>query len=228
MTWTSRRQLEQQVSDPDLREKLTPDYPFGCKRVLISDDYYPVFEQPDVELVTESIERFVPEGIRTRDGNVRELDAVVLATGFDSQSIVAPMRVEGPDGRTLDDLWAEGPQAHLGVAVAGMPNLFLLYGPNTNLGHNSIIFMLENQFRYIVQCLEEMRRRGSKTIDVRPEAMERFNEELQEKLRDSIWSAGCTSWYKTGSGRITNNWAGPAFKYWWATRRPDPADFAFG
>ena len=127
---------------------------------------------------------------------------------------------------SVDELWAAGPRAHLGVAVAGMPNMFLLYGPNTNLGHNSIIFMLECQFRYILQCLEEMERRGAQVIDVRADAMERFNEEIQERLANSVWSRGCTSWYKTDSGRITNNWWGPAIAYWWATRRPDPRDFA--
>jgi cation diffusion facilitator CzcD-associated flavoprotein CzcO len=215
------------VPDPDLRRTLTPDYPLGCKRILISDDYYPALQLPRVELVTEGIDRFVPEGIVTRNGSVRELDAVVFATGFDSQSLVAPMRVEGPDGRTLDDLWADGPQAHRGVAVAGMPNFFLLYGPNTNLGHNSIIFMLECQYTYILQCIEEMRRRRAATIDVRADVMERYNDELQERLRGSVWNAGCHNWYQGENGRITNNWAGPASLYWWTTRRPDPAEFAF-
>src|SRR5436305_1742021 len=218
--------LENQVTDPDLRATLTPDYPLGCKRILISDDYYPALQLPRVELVIDDIDRFVPDGIVTRDGHVRELDAVVFATGFDSQALVAPMRVEGPDGSTLDDLWADGPQAHLGVAVAGMPNFFLIYGPNTNLGHNSIVFMLECQYSYIVSCIEEMRRRGVSTIDVRGDVMRRYNDELQERLRHSVWSAGCNNWYKTRSGRITNNWAGPASRYWLATRRPDLNEFA--
>jgi cation diffusion facilitator CzcD-associated flavoprotein CzcO len=209
-TRSARWRMESQVSDPDLRRELLPHYPIGCKRVLISDDYYPVFSKPGVELVTEGIDRFVPEGIRTRDGRVRELDAVVFATGFKTQSLVAPMRIEGPDGRSLEDRWADGPQAHLGLTVAGMPNLFILYGPNTNLGHNSIIFMLEAQIEHVLGRLDAMRRRGADTIAVRPEVMERFNAELQEELRHSIWNAGCTNWYKTDEGRITLNWSGPA------------------
>src|SRR5204862_4845786 len=179
-----------------------------------------------VELVTEPIDRFVPEGIRLGDGTVRELDAVVFATGFASQDLVAPMRVEGPDGRTLDELWAGGPRAHLGITVAGLPNLFLLYGPNTNLGHNSILFMLECQFRYVVECLEELRRRGLETLEVRPEAMEAFDARVQRELRDTVWGAGCTNWYTSEDGRIVNNWVGAASRYWLATRRLRLSDFA--
>src|SRR3954451_4665420 len=218
--------LEDQVADPELRARLTPDYAIGCKRVLISDDYYPALQRPDVELVEEAIDRFVPEGIRLRDGSVRELDAVVFATGFASQELVAPMRVEGADGRTLDELWEGGPRAHLGMTVAGMPNLFLIYGPNTNLGHNSILFMMECQFNYIVECLDSLRRRGLETLEVRPEAMEAFDTQVQERLRDSVWAAGCTSWYKSDDGRIVNNWMGSASRYWLATRRPRLSDFA--
>jgi cation diffusion facilitator CzcD-associated flavoprotein CzcO len=218
--------LEEQVPDPVLRAKLTPDYPIGCKRVLISDDYYPALQQPGVELVTEPIERFVPEGIRLGDGSVRELDAVVFATGFATQDLVAPMRIERADGQTLDELWEGGPRAHLGMTVAGMPNLFLIYGPNTNLGHNSIVFMLECQFSYIVQCLEEMRRRRLETLEVRPEAMETFDARVQNQLRDSVWTAGCTNWYTSADGRIVNNWSGAATRYWWETRRPRLSDFA--
>ena len=223
----SRRHLEDQVPDPELRAALTPNYPLGCKRVLITDDYYPVLLRPDVELVRDAIEEFIPEGVRTNDGTVRELDAVIFATGFDSQSLVAPMRVEGPDGRTLDDIWSRGPQAHLGMTVAGMPNLFLLYGPNTNLGHNSILFMMERQFDYILECVRELRRRGAASLEVRPEVMEGFNAELQDVLRDSIWSRGCSSWYKNDSGIITNNWPRSTFRYWQATRRPRFAEFSF-
>jgi len=226
LTRMASRHLTEQVADPSLRRALTPDYPIGCKRVLISDDYYPALQRDDVALVTAGIERFEPGGVRTADGVLHELDAVVFATGFHSQSLVAPMRVTGPGGVALDDVWAEGPQAHLGVTVAGMPNLFLLYGPNTNLGHNSILFMMECQFRYIVECLTEVRRRGATTIAVREDEFRRFNERIQERLRDSVWVKGCTSWYKTDSGRVTNNWPGPAIEYWRATRRPDFTRFA--
>jgi hypothetical protein len=123
-------------------------------------------------------------------------------------------------------VWADGPQAHLGVTVAGMPNLFLLYGPNTNLGHNSILFMMESQFALITSLIGEVRRRGGASIAVRDDAFARFNERIQEELRDSVWSAGCTSWYKTDSGRVTNNWPRSANAYWRATRKLDLADYA--
>jgi cation diffusion facilitator CzcD-associated flavoprotein CzcO len=222
----ARRHLERQVPNTALRQRLTPTYPIGCKRILISDDYYPALQRDNVELVTERIERFLPGGLRTADGIEREVDAVIFCTGFDSQALVAPMRVEGPDGTTLDQVWAQGPRAHLGITVAGLPNLFLLYGPNTNLGHNSIIFMIECQIAYIVRALEDMRRRGLEAVAVRPEAMEASDAELQERLAGSVWGAGCDSWYKTADGRITNNWAGPAIRYWWTTRRADPEDLA--
>jgi cation diffusion facilitator CzcD-associated flavoprotein CzcO len=221
------KHLEKHVADPGLRARLTPDYRIGCKRILVDDDYYDALQKPGVELVTESIDRFVPEGIRTTDGRVHELDAVVFATGFDAQALVAPMRVEGPDGRTLDDIWAEGPEAHLGMTVAGLPNLFLVYGPNTNLGHNSILFMFECQFDYVLGCLEAMRARDARSIEVRPEAMTRFNAQLQAELGESVWAAGCSSWYMSKTGRVTNNWSGPATRYWWATRRPRPEQYVF-
>jgi cation diffusion facilitator CzcD-associated flavoprotein CzcO len=218
--------LDDQIEDPDLRARLTPDYPIGCKRVLISDDYYPAMQRPDVELVDDAIDRFVPEGIRMRDGSVRELDAVVFATGFAAQELVAPMRIENANGRTLDDLWEGGPRAHLGMTVAGLPNLFLVYGPNTNLGHNSVLFMMECQFNYIVECLDTLRRRGLETIEVRPEAMEEFDANVQQRLRDTVWAGGCTSWYKSDDGRIVNNWIGSATRYWLATRRPRLSEYA--
>jgi cation diffusion facilitator CzcD-associated flavoprotein CzcO len=226
LTRMARWRLESQVEDPQLRAALTPTYPIGCKRVLVSDDYFPVFNEPQVELVTSGIERFVPAGVRTRDGRERGLDAVVFATGFDSQALVAPMRVENGDGRTLDEAWRDGPYAHLGLTVPGFPNLFLLYGPNTNLGHNSIVFMMEAQIAHVLGCLDELDRRNARRIEVRPEALERFDRRAQARLTSSIWSQGCTSWYKNDVGRITNNWPGFATEYWHSVRRPRARDFA--
>ncbi|MFL5821720.1 MAG: flavin-containing monooxygenase [Solirubrobacteraceae bacterium] len=226
LTRYARWRLESQVDDEQLRRALTPSYPIGCKRILVSDDYYPALARPNVELVTEAIDGFTPGGIRTRDGAEHGLDAVVFATGFDSQALVAPMRVQAPDGRTLEDAWEDGPYAHLGVTVPGFPNLFLLYGPNTNLGHNSIIFMMEAQIAHVLGCLEELDRRGARRIEVRPEAAERFDRRTQERLRSSVFTQGCSSWYKTPTGRVTNNWPGSATEYWRTVRRPETRDFA--
>lgn len=217
--------LEAMVADPALRAALTPDYPVGCKRLLISDDYFQALVRPHVELVTDPIERIEPRGVVTRDGARREVDAIVFATGFDTTSFLAPLEIEGRGGAKLREAWKDGAEAYLGVAVAGFPNLFLLYGPNTNLGHNSILFMIECQVRYAIRCIEELGRRGLAWLDVRRDAMDRYNAEVQEALRATAWNASCGSWYKTESGKITNNWKGFTTEYWWRTRRPDFAAF---
>jgi cation diffusion facilitator CzcD-associated flavoprotein CzcO len=231
-TWISRKlrqaalaYLEASIHDPGLREVLTPDYPVGCKRILISDDYYPSLARDNVEIVTSPIERFTRDAIVTRDGRTRPIDTVVFGTGFESTSFLAPLDVEGRDGRKLSEAWREGAEAYLGITVAGFPNLFLLYGPNTNLGHNSILFMIECQVRYALHCIRELVRRDLSWLDVRRDVMDRYNAEIQEALRRTVWSASCGSWYKTPSGRITNNWKGFTVEYWWRTRRPRPSDF---
>jgi cation diffusion facilitator CzcD-associated flavoprotein CzcO len=224
----ARDWLHSQVRDPALRTALTPDYPVGCKRILISDDYYAALGRPNVALVTSPIERVTPSGVVTRDGRERAADVLILATGFETTSFLAPLEVEGVGGCKLQETWRGGAEAYLGVAVAGFPNLFMLYGPNTNLGHNSILFMIECQVNYIVQCLRELARRDAAWLDVRPEAQERFNRELQSALAKTAWAAGCASWYKTDSGKITNNWSGFTLDYWRRMRRPDWSAFRMG
>lgn len=212
-TGIARANLEGQVSDPVLREKLWPDYPLGCKRVLLSDDFYPAMTRPNVELVTERIARIEPAGVRTADGRLHELDVIIFATGFETMSFLSVMDIAGRDGRSLRQEWNDGASAYLGMTVAGFPNFFMLYGPNTNLGHNSIIAMLECQFGYILQALNLMEERQASALEVRAGAMERFNRDLQERLRGSAWGGGCSSWYKTADGRITNNWCGSVEDY---------------
>ncbi len=211
----------EKVRDPELQRALMPDYPIGGKRILISDDYYPALQRQNVEVVLDPVERVTRDGVLTRDGRARRADVLILATGFESTSFLAPMRIEGAGGRTLDDAWQDGAEAYRGISVAGFPNLFLMYGPNTNLGHNSIIFMLECQTRYIVDCLRQMRERGLATIDVRRAAMSDFNAKLQRELAGTVWTRTDHSWYKTKAGRITNNWSGSTLRYWWETRRAD-------
>jgi cation diffusion facilitator CzcD-associated flavoprotein CzcO len=234
-SWLSRRlekgardYLEAQIADPALRETLTPDYPIGCKRILISDDYYQSLCRENVRVVTSPIERILPDGVRTADGRVHPADTLIFATGFETTSFLAPMQIEGLGGRKLEEEWREGAEAYLGVAVAGFPNLFLLYGPNTNLGHNSIIFMIECQVGYVVRCIRELFGRDLAWLDVRREAQTRYNAELQRDLGKTAWAAGCSSWYKTASGKVTNNWSGFTVDYWRRTRRPRLSDFASG
>ncbi|REE95013.1 flavin-containing monooxygenase [Thermomonospora umbrina] len=228
MAWGFHRALKTLIADPELREGLVPDYPLGCKRVLLSNDYYPALTGPRVELVTERIERITPRGVRTVDGVEREVDAVVYGTGFRSTEFLAPMKVTGRAGRKLNEAWRDGAHAHLGITVSGFPNLFLLYGPHTNLGHNSIIYMLESQFRYVLGCLRAMRGAGLTWIDVRPEVQDAFRREMRERLRGTVWERGCRSWYMTADGTVVNNWPGFTFSYRNATRRPDPRHFLAG
>jgi cation diffusion facilitator CzcD-associated flavoprotein CzcO len=229
MQEVSKKYMESQVATPALRAALTPTYPMGCKRILISDDYYPALERGNVELVTDAIEGFSPHGVVTSGGREHPVDTVVFATGFETTTFLAPMEIQGRRGRRLSEAWEEGAEAYLGIAVAGFPNLFLLYGPNTNLGHNSIIFMIECQVDYVLKCLahlEQAAERGERpTLEVRPEAMRLYNERLQRDLQQTAWGEGCTSWYKTAAGKVTNNWSGFTVQYRWKTRRPDFSAF---
>ncbi|URM94444.1 NAD(P)/FAD-dependent oxidoreductase [Actinomadura madurae] len=219
-----RRHLEEQVGDPGLRAKLVPGYRMGCKRILLSGDYYPALSMPHVDLVTAPIERVTPSGIETAD-RAYEVDAIVYATGFRSTEFLSPMKIVGRDGRELNEAWRDGAQAHLGITVSGFPNLFLLYGPYTNLGHNSIIYMLESQIRYVLGCVDALRRARLDWIDVKPDVQDAFTREMQERMRSTVWQEGCRSWYMTADGKVVNNWPGYTFAYRNATRRPDPRHF---
>jgi cation diffusion facilitator CzcD-associated flavoprotein CzcO len=217
----AEQSMRDQISSPGLRRALVPDYPVGGKRILISDDYYPTLERDDVELVTSAIDRLREDAIVTRDGTVHPADVVILATGFESTAFLAPMTIDGLGGRCLSDEWKEGARAYLGLTVSGFPNFFMMYGPNTNLGHNSIIFMIECQTRYIVDCVRQIFDRRIDSIDLRADVMESYNAKLQQELARTVWSATGKSWYKTSDGKITNNWSGTTARYWWKTRRAD-------
>ena len=213
--------MRAKVADPALQRVLLPDYPIGGKRILISDDYYSALNRENVAVVTDAIDHVAADAVVTRDGRRHPADVIILATGFQTTTFLAPMRIEGPDGRVLEDVWRAGAEAYLGLTVAGFPNLFMLYGPNTNLGHNSIIFMIECQVGYVLDCLRALAERDLAWIDVRPEAMQAYNTELQAVLERSVWAKTGKSWYKRADGRITNNWSGTTAAYWWRTRRAD-------
>jgi len=217
----SKKALEDAIQDPELRRKLTPDYPAGCKRILLSNDWFPALARPNVHVDDHGVERITRDGVVTRDGVERKVDAIVFATGFEATRFLAPMEITGRGGLDLNEAWANGAEAHRGVALAGFPNFFMLYGPNTNLGHNSIIFMIECQVNYITQCIEALKASHARYIDVKPEAMAEFNRELQEDMKSTVWAAGCSSWYKTADGRVTNNWSSFTARYWWEMRQPD-------
>lgn len=219
------RTMRAQIHDPKLQEVLIPRYPIGGKRILISDDYYATLERENVQLVTEPIERVTADGVLTRDGRSHPADVLILATGFESTAFLVPMKIVGRESRSLADVWKHGAEAYLGLSVPGFPNFFMMYGPNTNLGHNSIIFMIECQTSYILDCLRKMRRDGIQWIDVRPDVMKAYNERLQKELGGTAWAATDHSWYKNEAGRITNNWSGTTTRYWWRTRHADLGDY---
>ncbi|HEX6460213.1 MAG TPA: NAD(P)/FAD-dependent oxidoreductase [Thermoleophilaceae bacterium] len=223
----ARTHLQRQVKDPELRAKLTPNYRMGCKRVLISDSYYPALQQPNAEVVTDRITEIRPHSIVTADGEEREVDAIVLGTGFHVTDMPVAEYVKGRGGRTMADMWQGSPQAYLGSTVAGFPNLFFLVGPNTGLGHNSIVFMIESQLNYLAECLEHMKVRDADVFEVRDDVQERFNARIQKQLEGTVWnSGGCASWYIDENGKNTTIWPGFTWPYRQQTRHFNPADYA--
>jgi len=202
----ARHQINGAIKDPDLRVKVTPGDEIGCKRVMLTDDWYPTLVQPNVELVVDRIERVLASGVRTVDGRERPADVLVLATGFATHGFVAPMEITGTGGRSLAEEWAGVPRAYLGLTVPGFPNLFLIYGPNTNGGTGSVIFTIESGVRHVISALQEMDRRRARRIEVRRRALEQFDRELRSALHQTVWHTGCTNWYVDENGNDPNQW----------------------
>jgi cation diffusion facilitator CzcD-associated flavoprotein CzcO len=201
-----RRQIDSAISDPELRRKVMPTDEFGCKRIMLTDDWYPTLTEPNVELVSEPIEAVTLGGIRDASGTERPADAIVLATGFASHDFVAPMEIAGVGGRTLAEKWGEVARAYLGLSVPGFPNMFLLYGPNTNGGSGSVVNTLECGIGHLLAALREMERTQASRIEVRREAAEDFNRELHAALAKTVWHSGCTNWYVDENGNDPSNW----------------------
>ncbi|HEV8558593.1 MAG TPA: NAD(P)/FAD-dependent oxidoreductase [Actinophytocola sp.] len=220
----ARAMRRRQIKDPVLRAKLTPDYPAGCKRVLFASNYYPALTQPNVSVETNPVKEITPTGVRTAGGAHHAADVIIYATGFRTTEFLGPMKVLGLAGRDLRDIWSGGARAYYGIAVPGFPNMFLMYGPNTNLGCGSIIYMLERQARYIRQAVQHLAATGSSSVDVRSEVADRFDEEVQRRLGHSVWSL-CRSWYREPTGRISTNWPGLVSEYHRRTRTLDPSDY---
>ena len=216
----------EEIPDEALRRVLVPDYPIGGKRILTSDDYYPTLCREHVELVTAGIERITPRGVLDRSGTEHPADVLILGTGFETTHFLAPMELEGRGGRHLDEDWKRAAKSYLGITTPGLPNFFMMYGPNTNLGHNSIIFMIECQTHYIMQCIEWIRGENLQWIDLRPEALEAYDAVLQRELARTVWAQTGKSWYKNDDGTITNNWSGTTARYWWRTRSVDRDAYA--
>jgi cation diffusion facilitator CzcD-associated flavoprotein CzcO len=223
----AREHLRTQVKDRALRKKLRPSYAMGCKRILLSNEYYPALTQPNVEVVTESIHEATETGMITADGVHHELDAIVLCTGFKVLDHPIMQRLHGRDGRSLSEYWGAEKGAYLGTTVTGFPNLFLLTGPYTGLGHNSIIYMLESQFEYVLGALAALKQREAAALDVRREAMEAFASEMQAQLAGTVWTSGCASWYQDENGKVTSVWPSFTWRFRKRTRRFDAAAYDF-
>ncbi len=207
-------QINRAIKDPELRRRVTPADEIGCKRVMLTDDWYPTLTRSNVSLITDPIESITATGVRTTDGAERACDVLVLATGFETHGFVAPMEIVGAGGLTLAEHWQGVPRAYLGVSVPRFPNLFLIYGPNTNGGTGSVLFTIESSIRHAICALRELDRRGAETIEVRADAAERFDRELQTALQHTVWHTGCTNWYVDEHGNDPNQWP-----WLWSTYR---------
>lgn len=223
--WQSRWFMRRHVKDPAKRKKLLPDYKIGCKRLLISNDWFPAVNQDHVDIITDGIEQMTENGVITADGTEHKVDAIIYGTGFKATDILAPIHITGLNGLELNDAWKDGAEAYKGTCVSGFPNLFILYGPNTNLAHSSIIFMLESQFRYVMQCLRMLLDPGLHYMNVKASRQKELGDTMQERLQSSVWVAGCDSWYMNEAGRITNNWPGFTFSFRLLTGKLDLQDY---
>lgn len=218
-----RRYLHRMIKDPVLRQKVTPRYALGCKRVLLSDDYYPALTKPNVEVIVDGIERIDGGGIVSRDGRRENVDAIVLATGFKVPAAGAPFPIEGVNGRSLDDDWRAGSEAYLGMSVSGYPNMLYIMGPNTGPGNISVIFYIESQLRYIMAYLQHMKDRKLAALDLKEAVQKNFNEDIQAKMQKTTWMSGCESWYLTADGKNTTLWPGYSWQYRMQSRHFDPS-----
>jgi cation diffusion facilitator CzcD-associated flavoprotein CzcO len=221
--------IRHQVRDPELQRKLTPDYTLGCKRVLISNAYFPTFNRPNVELVTDAIAEVREHGVVTRDGREHAADCIILGTGFivDPRVYMKDFVLTGRSGHELARDWRDEPTAYLGIMVHGYPNMYQLVGPHTGLGHNSIIFMIEAQVRVIVECMRRARERRVDAVEVRQEAQDAFLAEIGEHLKGTVWETGCRSWYQTAEGKNFAIWPRSTWRYWLRTRNLVESDYVW-
>jgi cation diffusion facilitator CzcD-associated flavoprotein CzcO len=213
------------VRDRRLRGKLMPQHAIGCKRILVSGDYYPAVSEKNVDLVTSGIRRIGAEHIESNDGTSHRVDAIILGTGFQTTGLLAPIDLRGRGDRRISDAWRQSPEAYLGMTAPGFPNLFMLYGPNTHVTHNSAIYMIESQIRYVMKALQMLREQPGSCMEVKESVHNAFNDRLQRALGRSVWMAGCRNWYVDASGKVINNWSGFTFTYRHQTRKVRREDY---
>lgn len=221
------RLLENTVDDDELRRKLTPDHPMGCKRLVFSSDYLPALTRPNVEVLTSPARALRARSLVTEDGTEREVDLVVCATGYAAADYLGELDVSGEHGIALRQVWRDGAHAYLGMAVPDFPNFFMLYGPNTNVGSNSVIFILEAQARYIVRALRHLRRHRKRYVAVRASALAEFVAKIDRWMVGTVWTTQCSNYFRAPNGRVVTQWPRSARTFWGMTRRFRPADFRF-
>ena len=219
----ARRHMRKQLPEPELRERVTPDYKIGCKRILPSNRWYPALREPNVELVTAGVKEVRPRSVVDEDGVEREVDAIIFGTGFHVADMPAGRKVRGREGRTLQEVWEGSPRAYLGTAVAGFPNLFLLLGPNTGLGHSSMVYMIESQIAHVLAAIRAMGEEKAETAEVRPGVAASFNDRIESQMEATVWNTGCSSWYLDSTGRNATLWPDWTFLF-----RRRAADFDLG
>jgi cyclohexanone monooxygenase len=223
----SLRYLEKCVADPELRAKLTPDHPLGCKRLVFAADYLSTLTQPHVEVVSSPARALRARSLVTEDGSELDVDVVLCATGYAATDYLGQIEVIGEDTRSLRDTWRDGAFAYLGMTVPGFPNFFMLYGPNTNVGSNSVIFVLEAQAHYIVRTLKYLRRTRRHYVAVRPQTMTDFLADIDRWMAGTVWTTRCSNYFRAPNGRVVTQWPRSARAFWAMTRRFRPRDYTF-
>lgn len=220
-----KRHINKYIKDPELRKKLTPNYRLGCKRVLLSNNYYQALAQPNLEVITEGIDKFTKDSVVTKDGKSYQIDAVILGTGFHVADSFQYYDVRGKGGITFQKAFENGPEAYYGSTVHNFPNMFMMLGPNTGLGHNSMIYMIESQTNYVVDAVQKMMQQNIKSIEVRKEVQDKFNAEIQRKLQGTVWQSGCKSWYVSESGKNHTVWPGFTLEFRNRTKKINLNDY---
>ncbi|MEY2972545.1 MAG: hypothetical protein RI886_322, partial [Pseudomonadota bacterium] len=222
-----KRYIAEHITDKDKLKKLTPTYPIGCKRILVSDDYYQAMNNTKLKLVTDPIDRFDQYGLTTQNGVSYESDVIIYATGFKTNEFLSPINFIGKQDCNLDNLWENGAESYKGICIKNFPNFFMLYGPNTNLGSNSIIFMVEQQVKFIIKCIKKVKSKNFKSIEIKESIFDQYNLSIQKDMLKTVWLASCDSWYKNKHGKVVNNWPKSPTSYYFHMKFPNFSHFNF-
>ena len=220
-----KRFISEHITDQDLIQKLTPSYPIGCKRILVSDNYYQAMNQPNLNLVVDPIASITDKEVMTQEGSKYECDVLIFATGFKTNELLSPVNFNGRNNISLESAWKTGAESYKGVCMKGFPNLFMLYGPNTNLGSNSIIYMVEQQVNFIIKCIKKVSNANLTQIEIKEDVFDAYNQKIQKDMLKTVWLASCESWYKNREGKVVNNWPNSPTSYYFHMKFPNFSHF---